>query len=522
MKNINFETIAFHITEACEHHCAFCYANTSIRKKHIPLETIKKTIDKLVSDNVKINEVTLLGGDPALHPNIIEIAEYFHKNNIKVAVLSNTHNYSDLKKALQFIDAFETTIHSDKVEDHDDFCGVNGAYLSVTEKLSFFSKNKKEIGIAVNITPQTYSKIYNIITNLLKKNINIKYIIFQRIIPFGRAIKTSKFTTTREQIIVALRNIQKLEKEFKIKIIIEDPVPICILPEDLIKYIHPCQWGLTKVSMNGYGELSRCGADPRNNLGNIFEKPLSATWNDSAILKSFRNKKYLPGRCQSCEYLLQCGGGCPLSCEIEKDHGIDYLFEQYETHDIKLRGNLSFKNPKKNELSSLLQIEWSNFADYGHMFSVESIQKWYNHNNKMFWVVKDKRNWILGYAVIVPIHKDLYDKILAGKYSSLTDFPIELVLKNNNSAYFHIEVIASVLRHKATRVGSYLIKQVGKKLLSLNAKYITTSPIKNQGEELCKYFDFKHVSDEIYNNQVYPIYTLKVNKEQIMNKIEKF
>ena len=38
----------------------------------------------------------------------------------------------------------------------------------------------------------------------------------------------------------------------------------------------------------------------------------------------------------------------------------------------------------------------------------------------------------------------------------------------------------------------------------------------------CKYFDFKHVANEIYNEQVYPIYMLRVNKEQIINKIEKF
>ena len=44
------------------------------------------------------------------------------------------------------------------------------------------------------------------------------------------------------------------------------------------QYMHPCEWGYTKAALNGNGDLTRCGADPRYLLGNIFEKSIKEIW----------------------------------------------------------------------------------------------------------------------------------------------------------------------------------------------------------------------------------------------------
>lgn len=441
-----------------------------------------------------------------------------------ISSLSNTHIYknSDINEIAKYVDNFETTFHHFDPKEHDNFCKANGAFKKVTDNLKLVSRKGKRIGIALNITPETHSIIYKIVTTLLYDiGLTIDYIIIQRIIPFGRAASSSEFTLSRDQVVIAINQLKKIKQEFLINFVIEDPVPLCILPDNLKEFVIPCQWGISKVAINGKGDVSRCGADPRYRLGNIFERKLLDIWNNTALLDSFRNKLYLPGRCQVCDDKSRCGGGCPLSCEMEKDHGIDYLYLEHEKIDKKIHGKLNFRTSNIDELSSILQIEWGNFSGYGHIFSVNSLKNWFAHNPHMFKVVVDEHHWILAYAVLVPISERLYNDICKGKYSAIIDFPISEVKKRMKSDFFHIEVLATIPAKYSSRSGSFMIKSVGKFLFE-NAKFVTASPVSGIGVRLCNYFSFEHIADEIWNEETYPIYKLDVKNDSILNQLNYF
>lgn len=519
----NVDFVALHITQVCSHRCPFCYsANDNVKPKHPSLSKLKLVVGELSKSKVK--EICFLGGDPASYPFAVDLARYTAEKGITVSILSNTLSFpnSSLEEAAKYFTAFETTIHHWEPEQHDKFCKSSGAYERLIKRLKKCAEYGRKTGIAVNIVPETPDKIFDIVDKVVDiEKVPLDYIIVQRIVPFGRAKNTSQFTLSRKQVEKAFRSVKRVSKELGLKLLIEDPVPICILPPDLRKYITPCQWGINKASIDPNGNLSRCGADPRYRIGNIFETPLLKIWNESETLKSFRSKKYLPGRCQVCPDLTRCGGGCPLSCEIDKDHGIDYLYSEYEEIDKKIHGELVFDNARESELSSILQIEWGNFAGYGHVFSVESLKKWYAQNPKMFWVVRDARKWILGYATLVPITRNLYNSIIKGNYSSLTHLPEEEVLTTGETEYFHIEVLATISSRTSSRTGIFLIRSIGNFLLD-HAKYVTTSPITNIGRRLCKYFGFKHASDENFEGRLYPVYYSNVKKEEIQNKLKRF
>jgi len=237
---------------------------------------------------------------------------------------------------------------------------------------------------------------------------------------------------------------------------------------------------------------------------------------------SFRSRKYLSGRCQTCASLDACGCGCSLSCEIEKDHSIDYLFLEFDAFDRDTNDNLSFLPAKQDELSSILQIEWSNFSGYGYIFTVQTIKHWYEHNSNMFYVVKNlESNRVLGFATFVPITESLYCRICNGELSSLTMFPNPDVGVSNDSLYYHLEVIAVVPSKTATRIGRFLVKSVGEKLLEV-AKHVTASPVSEIGVRLCEHFGFEHVADESIGNMSYPIYSLNVDQEKIQRVLEKY
>lgn len=517
--------VALHITYSCSHRCPFCYVATNdfVQKKPPPsLNKLKAVVDAIHRAEVK--EITFLGGDPASYRHVVDLAKYVSSRDIKVTILSNTLSfpYASIEEAAKYIQSFETTIHHSNPEEHDKFCKSKGAYRKVIDNLRTCSNFGRKTGIAINVTPVTADKIFSIVKSIIvDEKINLNYIIIQRIIPMGRASSSTDFTISKKQAELALHEIDLVHKEFGVEIAVEDPFPLCIMPEHLRKYLSYCEWGFTRAAINSEGDLSRCGADPRYRLGNILKTPLLELWNNSPILKSFRRREYLPGRCHVCRDLDQCGGGCSLSCQIDADHGVDYLYLDDEKIDAEIHGEISFDHARENELSSILLIEWSNFAGYGHIFSVESLKKWYSFNPKMFYVIRDSRNWVLGYGVLVPIKKSLFKSITSGKYSSLTEFPSSEVLNKDDSIYYHCEVVATVPPRTSLRSGPFLIKSLGQELIK-HARYVTTSPITDIGIRLCRYFGFKQVAEQKYNGNAYPIYLLTLDPEIFGQKLKRF
>jgi len=523
------DLVALHITAACAHRCPFCYMARvrEVSPQHPPLDRLKRIVDALAFAGVR--EVTFLGGDPGIYPQAVDLAHYCCDRGLAVSVLSNTHRYpgASFDEAIRYISSFETTIHAPTAKEHDAFCNKSGAFDFVISQLRKVAAAGRRTGIAVNVTPGSAGSIFRIAQSVKETHgIPLDYIIVQRIIPFGDAQTTSAFTIGREHAERALIEIERIDHELGIRISVEDPFPLCILPARLRKYMTPCAWGFTKAAVNDKGDLSRCGADPRCRLGNILETPLLEIWNSSPVLASFRARKYLPGRCQTCENLNQCGGGCPLSCEIEKDHGLDYLFLEYQRLDAEIHGQLSFDVARKEELSSILQIEWSDFPGYGHILSVASIRDWYEHNPNMFYVVRDAKNWVMAYACVVPITERLFDEICAGKCSALTAFSKEDVLKSGATPFYHVEVIASVPTKSSSRVGRNLIREVGG-ILQQKARSVSASPVTDIGIRLCQYFGFRQVAEEKVcqpsgETRVYPIFVLDLEPKRFLEKLERF
>lgn len=320
-------TAAFHITYVCTHFCPMCYAGeiggTITPRKHPDIEQVKRVLKKLKDNGIQT--VSYVGGDPAGYPYILEASQYGASLGFKQSILSNTLEFGD--KAIEvarYIDSYEGTIHAATAELHDSFCKRTGAYSGLLKNLKFFSDLGLKIGLTINLTPFTYNSIYAMVDNIIKVGINVNYVVFQRIIPFGRATESKKYELDLRQLDIALNDIKKIEGK-DIEIIFEDPFPMCAVDIKYQKYMHPCEWGLTKVSVDYNGDLSRCGADPRCTLGNLFTNSLTDTWINSDELRQFRKKEFLPDKCNTCSMLNQCGGACPISRSSDDFYSEDYI-----------------------------------------------------------------------------------------------------------------------------------------------------------------------------------------------------
>lgn len=335
MKKYKLTSVILHITDMCTSHCPYCYACANDKKySHADIGTIYRIIDEL--SKAEVERVSLLGGDPVLHPHIIDIARRISEKGIATGIMSNTMNLPvSVDEAVKYIDVYETTIHGCNSTEHDAFSGKPGAYDLLMKNLKTLSKYDVTIGVAINIIPETSDRLYDMVESLIcKEKIRIGYIVLQRIIPFGRAEDSTRYSLSKENLEQALENVDKIHEQLGIKISVEDPFPLCAMDKHYRKYMHPCEWGYSKAALNGNGDLTRCGADPRYLLGNIFDKPIKEIWESSPILNEFRQKKHLPDECKRCKMLTQCGGGCSLSCNSKGIDGADYLMNLYSRKPI--------------------------------------------------------------------------------------------------------------------------------------------------------------------------------------------
>lgn len=87
--------LCFEIIESCPNECKFCSSNSCIDKKQIiSFNDFKRVIDYFISQG-GIEELSLSGGEPFLHPDILKMVEYAKSFGIRTVIFT-----SGIKKSI--------------------------------------------------------------------------------------------------------------------------------------------------------------------------------------------------------------------------------------------------------------------------------------------------------------------------------------------------------------------------------------------------------------------------------------
>ena len=318
---------ALHITSCCTHHCPFCYyIDDSVPGFSQKYNILESTINELAKYGCE--SILFVGGDPASHPDVIKLGNYAKSLKISTSILSNTLKFAPQFSWKDIVDAFDTievTIHSSDAVEHNNFCGKKGAFefsIGNLKSIASVSQVNNHLGIVYNITPDTYRDIYNAIKQvIIVESVNIDHVVLQRIIPVGRALNNMSWSLEQLYISDIFTQMEKIEKEFLIEVYLEDSFPLCVVPEQYRHFVHRCQWGTSGISLDLYGNIAKCCADSRYNIGNILETPLLDIWRASSELDKRRKGLLVPEKCRQCSLYLECGGGCILASELNNCDG---------------------------------------------------------------------------------------------------------------------------------------------------------------------------------------------------------
>lgn len=331
------ENIELEITNKCEHRCPYCYVGDINQEKieYCDYDTVCKVIQKIDQYGAKM--IALLGGDPVLHPQIFEIMKYIKENtHCLVSVMSNTLDFADisLEQASNYIDNVDFTLHGRTAGEHEGFCKARaGSYNEIINRLRFLGKSGVNINIAINIIPETYNKIYEMVSSMYEQGVCFSSLLLQRIMPLGRACNNWNYDISKEQLSIALQQIAAAEKDFDIIISFEDPFPLCCIETKYHKYMKGCPEGINRLAIKGDGRISACGT-LHHTMGNILTDSYNEIWENNPQFLEFRKGSFLSNKkCKTCEYKDLCRGGCPIRYMMSENNG-EVFWKKFENEKL--------------------------------------------------------------------------------------------------------------------------------------------------------------------------------------------
>ena len=81
--------LCFEVIQTCPNRCKFCSSNSSNEKTTIiPLEQFKKTVLHFINQG-GIEEISISGGEPFLHPDLFEMVKFCKEKNIRTVIFTS-------------------------------------------------------------------------------------------------------------------------------------------------------------------------------------------------------------------------------------------------------------------------------------------------------------------------------------------------------------------------------------------------------------------------------------------------
>jgi len=317
------------ITDACNAHCVHCFISANNRGQSMTLNDFRRFVLPRLQE-IRVSRVTLTGGEPFIHPNLIEMVQLLADANISTGICTNATLITDEQiNALADINNvhINVSLHGFTSKSHDRFMGEKGAF----EKCKIAIKLLSDYGLlqGLLVTPNCLTELdeYAKLCEFAIRN-KAKYVLMNPLSPMGRGfVNVTKYAASESM----LRSIKEITHKYVNKI----QIVYIRFPNDNLP-LGSCEAGnILYVFVNG--NVSVCAYldfaantpislyDPEDFIiGNLFTDTDFVKKMDSY---SF-HKKYQVGnndQCKQCDQNKICGKGCPsaIICKGKKIGDVD-------------------------------------------------------------------------------------------------------------------------------------------------------------------------------------------------------
>jgi radical SAM protein with 4Fe4S-binding SPASM domain len=302
------------ITYRCNNFCKHCYNARARTFPGLSLEDWKRVIERVW--DLRIPHIVFTGGEPTLHPDLPEMIAYAENLGVITGLNTNGRKLADPDFLNKLVDAgldhVQITLESHDPAIHDLMMDTPGAWEDTVAGIRNVLKTR--LYVMTNTTMLTYNSPTLEDTLHFLGELGLPTVGLNALIYSGRGKKVG--TGLKEEVLPALlETARRITQEQGQRLIWYTPTQYCHFnPIQLGLGVKGCTAALYNMCVEPNGDVIPCQSY-YHALGNILENTWEEIWEHPLALQ-LRNRTNIPEGCRSCDFLPECGGGCPLA----RDH----------------------------------------------------------------------------------------------------------------------------------------------------------------------------------------------------------
>lgn len=300
--------VIWDVTNRCNLNCRHCYVEAEPTKVEEPTtQQAMAVIDQLVK--AKVFRLSFSGGEPLLRRDIFDLIRYAAQFFPVELATNGMLIHEDTAAALKSSEIAMVQLSLDGLEEaHDYLRRKKGAFQKVLETTGLL----RDVGIPFGVTTVVYRKNFTEITELIQlaEELGAFTIRFYRLIHTGRGTEMSSMDLNPSEYRRVLEEIYGYEGS--IHAVADEAFGFLLHGRENPHQWVGCQAGRTLAGIKANRQVVPCPMfdDPVFYCGKVPDQDFKEIWNYSPVLARFRNLDEIHGKCSSCTYLHQCGGGC--------------------------------------------------------------------------------------------------------------------------------------------------------------------------------------------------------------------
>ncbi|MCK9246515.1 MAG: radical SAM protein [Anaerolineaceae bacterium] len=302
------------ITYRCNNDCAHCYNARPRNYLELSIREWKSVIDKLWE--IRIPHVVFTGGEPTLRDDLPELVAYADQKGMVTGINTNGMRLADqafldsLTRA--GLDHVQITVESHDAKTHDNMVGRKGSWQRTLAGLRNVVNSNLYMMTNTTLLDNNGSQVKETLQFLADEG--VPTVGLNALIYSGKGKTVS--TGLKEAELPGLLSLAiDMTSRNQQRLIWYTPTQYCHFdPLMLDLGIKGCTAAYYNMCVEPDGSVIPCQSYYQA-VGNILTDPWGDIWNHPLCL-SLRNREDIPGECKYCDFLQECGGGCPLA----RDH----------------------------------------------------------------------------------------------------------------------------------------------------------------------------------------------------------
>lgn len=306
------------ITERCNLHCAHCFVSSTSDGADMDVAAIRElVIPRLAS--ARVRRLTLTGGEPFVHPELLEIVRLAREAEMSVGICTNATCISDEQiEALVELGDVHVNVSLDgfRAESHGRFRGDPESFQVTVATTRRLAEAKLLQGFLSTPNALTGPDDYLDLASFAAA-VDANYLLMNPLSAFGRGVKSRRRLAAPSQVMdVILAALRQAAAESDVEIVpirfpnSERPLSGCIAGDIIYVFAHG-EVAVCPYLVFAARSPQSVHRDSEFLVGNILEGAIAEQ------LDGYRfHERYTVGTnptCGACELRAGCGKGCPAA-----------------------------------------------------------------------------------------------------------------------------------------------------------------------------------------------------------------